>query len=125
MSLILAVKYFGNDTCLICWIIVSSQAYGLLKHLFKQTHKDAFIKKACINTSQRIKQNKPVTPAFLFAVFLWQAQNNRFTHIKKKQRSFNLAMMQAPKIGSFFEFWIDALTTQYQKVITHSKSWVP
>jgi poly(A) polymerase len=40
--------------------------------------------------------NRLITsPAFLFAVFLWQAQNNRFTHIKKKQRSFNLAMMQA------------------------------
>jgi hypothetical protein len=48
-----------------------------------------------INTSQRIKQNKPVTPAFLFAVFLWQAPNNRFNHIKEKQRSFNFAIMQA------------------------------
>ncbi|CAC9493451.1 Poly(A) polymerase (EC [uncultured Gammaproteobacteria bacterium] len=87
------IKLFQNEYSF--QVYEQLEHYGLLKHLFKQTHKDAFIKKACINTSQRIKQNKPVTPAFLFAVFLWQAQNNRFTRIKKKQRSFNLAMMQA------------------------------
>jgi poly(A) polymerase len=71
------------------------EKYGLLKHLFKQTHKNDFIKKALLNTAARIKQNKPVTPVFLFAVFLWQAQNERFIMIKKKQRSFYLAMTQA------------------------------
>ena len=56
------------------------ERYGLLKHLFKQTHKNDSIKKACNNTSDRIKNGKPVTPAFLFAVFLWQAQNERGPH---------------------------------------------
>ncbi len=87
------IKLFQNEYSL--QVYEQLENYGLLKYLFKQTHKNAFIKKACINTSQRIKQNKPVTPAFLFAVFLWQAQNNRFVHIKKKQHSFHLAMMQA------------------------------
>jgi poly(A) polymerase len=31
----------------------------------------ALIEQACINTDQRIAENKPVTPAFLFAVLLW------------------------------------------------------
>jgi len=31
----------------------------------------------------------------MFAVFLWQAQNDRFKIIKKKQRSFFLAMQSA------------------------------
>ncbi|WP_428087393.1 polynucleotide adenylyltransferase PcnB [Candidatus Thioglobus sp.] len=71
------------------------EKYDLLKHLFKQTHKNAFIKIALNNTSNRIKRNKPVTPAFLFAVFLWQAQNERFALIKKQQKSVYLAMSQA------------------------------
>jgi poly(A) polymerase len=48
-----------------------------------------------LSFSERIKKGKPVTPAFLFAVFLWQAQNERFTLIKKKQSSFRLTQMQA------------------------------
>lgn len=71
------------------------EKYGLLQHLFAQTHKNDFIKKALLNTSARIQHNKPVTPVFLFAVFLWQAQNERFEVIKKKQRSVYLAMTQA------------------------------
>lgn len=71
------------------------ERYDLLKHLFKQTRKNEFIKIALNNTSNRIKRNKPVTPAFLFAVFLWQAQNERFQLIKQKQKSTYLAMSQA------------------------------
>ncbi len=87
------IKLFQNEYSF--KVYEQLEKYGLLKHLFKQTHKNDFIKKALLNTSARIKQNKPVTPAFLFAVFLWQAQNERFIMIKKKQRSFYLAMTQA------------------------------
>jgi len=87
------IKLFQNEYSF--KVYEQLEKYGLLKHLFKQTHKNDFIKKALLNTSARIKQNKPVTPAFLFAVFLWQAQNERFVMIKKKQRSFYLAMTQA------------------------------
>jgi len=71
------------------------EKYGLLKYLFKQTHKNEFIKKALLNTSDRIKKNQSVTPVFLFAVFLWQAQNERFMMLKKKQSCSSLAMNQA------------------------------
>ncbi|NYT52258.1 MAG: polynucleotide adenylyltransferase PcnB [Candidatus Vesicomyosocius endoextente] len=71
------------------------EEYGLFKYLFKQTHNNEFIKKALLNTSDRIKRNQSVTPVFLFAVFLWQAQNERFFVIKKKQCSISLAMSQA------------------------------
>ncbi|HBA96362.1 MAG TPA: polynucleotide adenylyltransferase PcnB [Gammaproteobacteria bacterium] len=87
------IKLFHNEYSF--EVYEQLEKYGLLKHLFKQTHKNDFIKKALLNTAARIKQNKPVTPAFLFAVFLWQAQNERFVMIKKKQRSFYLAMTQA------------------------------
>ena len=87
------IKLFHNEYSF--EVYEQLEKYGLLKHLFKQTHKNDFIKKALLNTTARIKQNKPVTPVFLFAVFLWQAQNERFIMIKKKQRSFYLAMTQA------------------------------
>ena len=87
------IKLFHNEYSF--EVYEQLEKYGLLKHLFKQTQKNDFIKKALLNTAARIKQNKPVTPAFLFAVFLWQAQNERFVMIKKKQRSFYLAMTQA------------------------------
>ncbi len=71
------------------------EKYDLLKHLFRQTRKNDFIKIALNNTSKRIKQNKPVTPVFLFAVFLWQAQTERYQLIKQKQKSVYLSMSQA------------------------------
>ena len=87
------IKLFHNEYSF--GVYEQLEKYGLLKHLFKQTQKNEFIKKALLNTAARIKQNKPVTPVFLFAVFLWQAQNERFVMIKKKQRSFYLAITQA------------------------------
>lgn len=59
------------------------QQLGLLEILFpeagKQLHGShgaiwqALIEQACINTDTRIHNQRPVTPAFLFAVFLWPA----------------------------------------------------
>ena len=53
--------------------------YGLFKQLFAQTEKlmeskypvNAFLVIALENTDTRIRDNKPITPAFLFAVLLW------------------------------------------------------
>ncbi|WXT99870.1 MAG: Poly(A) polymerase I [Catillopecten margaritatus gill symbiont] len=87
------IKLFQNEYSFA--VYEQLEKYGLLRYLFKQTHKNDFIRKACNNTSDRIKAGKPVTPAFLFSVFLWQAQNERFALIKKKQRSFHLAQLQA------------------------------
>ena len=53
--------------------------YDLLKHLFLQTADnldesgDRFITQALINTDLRIKQKKPIAPAFLYAALLWPA----------------------------------------------------
>ena len=69
--------------------------FGLLKYLFHQTKETSFINKTLMNTSMRIKNGKPVTPAFLFAVFLWGAQNKRFNELNKKKKSRILLMMQA------------------------------
>ncbi len=54
--------------------------YGLFEHLFPQTHQIlqqdmvptySLIDIALENTDTRIRKDKPVTPAFLFAVLLW------------------------------------------------------
>jgi len=68
---------------------------GLFNYLFPQTKKTSFINKTLLNTSKRIKNGKSVTPAFLFAVFLWGAQNKRFTELNKKKKSRILLMTQA------------------------------
>ena len=69
--------------------------YGLLNYLFSQTEETLFINKTLLNTSKRIKNGKHVTPVFLFAVFLWGAQNNRFNELNKKKQSRFLIMTQA------------------------------
>jgi len=62
--------------------------YNLLDKLFPHTaallnpehtasaHADAMIRLGLKNTDARIAQDKPVTPAFLFAIMLWQPMRN-------------------------------------------------
>ena len=68
---------------------------GLLRHLFSQTEENSFVSASLINTSERIKSGNSVTPAFLFAVFLWSAVNKRFNQISKKNKSRIELMLQA------------------------------
>ena len=82
--------------------------YGLLNYLFPQTKETLFIKITLLNTSNRIKIGKPVTPAFLFAVFLWGAQNKRFNELNKKKKSRILTMTQASE---------DVISEQTKKVL--------
>ncbi|MDF1630448.1 MAG: polynucleotide adenylyltransferase PcnB [Alcanivoracaceae bacterium] len=62
----------------------SLQQLGLLEILIPESGKHlhepgvgpvwhSLIEQACINTDKRIAENRPVTPAFLFAVLLWPA----------------------------------------------------
>ena len=56
--------------------------YGLFRHLFPLTEKSmeqeeqgfpvTLVPRALANTDARINENKPVTPAFLFAALLWE-----------------------------------------------------
>ena len=87
------IKLFHNEKGL--EIFQQLENLGLLKQLFRQTESTTFIEQALINTSERIKEGKSVTPAFLFAVFLWGAQNKRFEQLNKKKKQRFLAMNQA------------------------------
>ena len=87
------IKLFHNENAY--EVFEQLLKYGLLNYLFPQTEETSFINKTLLNTSKRIKNGKPVTPAFLFAVFLWDAQNNRFNELNKKKQSRFLIMTQA------------------------------
>lgn len=78
--------------------------YQLFTHLFPAT--DAVISKddqalkmvvqAMVNTDKRIRQNKRVTPAFIFAVFLWSPLQKAIEQLLSEQRiSTQEAMQQA------------------------------
>ena len=87
------IKLFHNDKSF--EVFEQLIKFRLLKYLFGQTKETSFINKTLMNTSKRIKNGKPVTPVFLFAVFLWSAQNKRFNELNKKKKSRILLMMQA------------------------------
>lgn len=67
--------------------------YGLFAHLFEQTHHllssdypvNALLGIALENTDTRIRDNKPVTPAFLFAVLLWFPLKDRALRLQKEE----------------------------------------
>jgi len=100
------IKLFHNENSLAVFRELSN--LGILKYLFSQTQEDGFISASLNNTSERIKIGSSVTPAFLFAVFLWSAQNKRFNELKKKKMSRVELMVQASE---------DVIKKQVQQVM--------
>ena len=87
------IKLFHNENSI--KIFHELDRLGLLKHLFSQTEENPFVNASLFNTSERIKNGSSVTPAFLFAVFLWSAVNKRLSQISKKNKSRIELMLQA------------------------------
>ena len=87
------IKLFHNENSI--EIFHELDRLGLLRHLFSQTKENPFVDSSLINTSERIRHGNSVTPAFLFAVFLWSAVNKRFNQISKKNKSRIELMLQA------------------------------
>ena len=87
------IKLFHNENSI--KIFHELDRLGLLRHLFSQTKENPFVDSSLINTSERIKSGNSVTPAFLFAVFLWSAVNKRLNKISKKNKSRIELMLQA------------------------------
>jgi len=79
--------------------------YGLFAHLFPGTdecldYEDqgfpvTFVSRGLANTDRRIREEKPVTPAFLFAVLLWEPVRRRFAHLRAKDMTPEEAMLGA------------------------------
>ncbi len=87
------IKLFHNENSI--EVFRELLKYGLLKHLFSQTEETTFIKASLENTSKRIKGGSSVTPAFLFAVFLWGALNKKFLELNKKNKPRIETMIKA------------------------------
>ena len=100
------IKLFHNENSLEVFRELSN--LGILKYLFSQTQEDSFIAASLINTSERIKKGSSVTPAFLFAVFLWAALNKRFQDLKKIKKSREELMILASE---------DVIKKQVQQVM--------
>ena len=68
----------------------SLRAFGLFGHLFPQSEAtlkrypamQGFVLRALENTSRRIAEDLPVTPAFLYAALLWPRVAERFVHLQ-------------------------------------------
>jgi len=83
--------------------------YQVAEHIFAQTidacksektgHFKAFIDSALKSTDSRIEKSMPVTPAFLFAVFLWEPMNQLTRQmIDKGVPSFEASQKAAAKV---------------------------
>ena len=75
------------------------QTYGLMHHLFPgvphqggRVIETPLLKEALINTDLRVAENKPVTPAFLYAVLLWQPVKRRSLDLLGEGLSDNEAL---------------------------------
>jgi poly(A) polymerase len=79
--------------------------YGLFAHLFPATdecldHEDhdfpvVFVGRGLESTARRILEGKPVTPAFLFAVLLWEPVRRRFEELVARDMAPGEAMLLA------------------------------
>jgi len=79
--------------------------FDLFRHLFPETeeclsHEEqgfpiTFVIRGLKNTDIRVREDKPVTPAFLFAVFLWEPARLRAQQLEAEGRSRHDAMMEA------------------------------
>lgn len=79
--------------------------YGLFAHMFPHTEKmlaqqdndfpRMFVSNALANTDARINEGKSVTPAFLFAAFLWEGARQRFEEHKERGLPELQAMQEA------------------------------
>ncbi len=79
--------------------------FDLFRHLFPETdeslsHEEqgfpvTFVIRGLKNTDARVRAGKPVTPAFLFAVFLWEPVRRRMQQLEARGESRHDAMMEA------------------------------
>ena len=79
------IKLFHNENSI--GVYKELLNFGLFNFLFSQTQESLFINSTLINTSKRIKRGDSVTPAFLFAVFLWDAQKKCLSSLRIKNKT--------------------------------------
>jgi poly(A) polymerase len=79
--------------------------YDLLRYLFRDTQAQletperdkilGFIRRGLANTDQRVREDKPVTPMFLYALFLWFPIQALARHLESEGWNDGQAMLEA------------------------------
>jgi poly(A) polymerase len=79
--------------------------YGLFTHLFPATDRSlereeeafpiTFVCRGLENTDRRVREDKPITPAFLFAVLLWEPVRQRYHELLAQDAEPTVAMLAA------------------------------
>lgn len=96
------LKLFHSGQGVVCLQLL--RKYDLLKYLFKQTDDmlkqnnsnfETFIHLSLESTDTRINQEKPVTPAFLFAAMLWGPVDTLSEKLKQAGEPGSIAMQNA------------------------------
>ena len=97
------LKLFLGGTALDCF--EKLRHYDLFRELFPQTEQSlayqehefplTFVSRGMRNTDLRLEQGKPVTPAFLFAVLLWEPVRRRAELLRAQGEAPLPAMQQA------------------------------
>nr|WP_305793205.1 polynucleotide adenylyltransferase PcnB [Sedimenticola hydrogenitrophicus] len=100
--------------------------YGLFGELFPETeeclaHEDhefpiTFVTRGMQNTDSRIREGKPVTPAFLFAVLLWEPVRRLAEHLQEAGEAPLPAIQEAGN---------DVLMTQLERVSIPKRFSIP
>lgn len=104
-----AVKLFHTGAALRTFNLLHE--YGLFRELYPQTEKTfkqspetiVFVQKACESTDSRILDGKTVTPAFLFAVMLWQPYLDEVSRLSAKDDSLSPAEIRALAASAVLE----------------------
>lgn len=100
------------------------QQYGLFETLFPATtaamahdalpwHSEPLLLAALRNTDHRIQENKPVTPAFLFAALLWPAIQPTWQALQAQGIPIIPAMQQASRTITFAQRRITAIPRRF------------
>ncbi|MCP3867937.1 MAG: polynucleotide adenylyltransferase PcnB [Gammaproteobacteria bacterium] len=97
------LKLFMGGTALSCF--EKLRHYGQFGQLFPETEESlshelndfpvTFVIRGMKNTDIRIEEGKPVTPAFLFAVLLWEPVRQRMEELRGQGETALVAMQQA------------------------------
>ncbi|MEM7303972.1 MAG: polynucleotide adenylyltransferase PcnB [Pseudomonadota bacterium] len=98
------LKLFHSGHAVKCFKAIDQ--YGLIKLLFPMTHAarknnkqfDTLIYIALENTDSRIRQGKPVNPAFIFAILLWQPYLEQIEKFKKDGISYAECAWEAGRL---------------------------
>jgi poly(A) polymerase len=69
--------------------------FDCLQYLFPNTQHNELITKALNNTANRIKHNKRISPAFIFAVLLYDNYRDNFVALQSKIKQKSLASKEA------------------------------